>query len=102
MMMSFRELITPLLCASALVAASPGPARADEGERIFQDTCGSCHDAKTRPLQAVRLTGEKWKEAIDKMEGLGAEIPSGKKLKALLDYLVRTHGPESPAPAEKS
>lgn len=49
----------------------------------------------------VHLTREKWKEAVDRMEGMGTEVPGGKKLSALLDYLERTHGPAGAAPAEK-
>ncbi len=93
--MTHVRKLAPLLTAAALVAA-PLAARADEGEKIFKDSCTSCHDAKTRPLDAVRMTREKWKDAIERMEGQGATIPSGKKLSDLLDYLVRTHGPDVP------
>lgn len=41
------------------------------------------------------------KDAVERMEGLGADVPSGKKRDALLDYLVRTHGPDSPPPEGK-
>jgi cytochrome c5 len=95
-----RRLLT-LLCA-ALTFALPAIANAvEEGEKVFQDTCTSCHDAKTRPLDQVRLTREQWKDAIERMEGQGAQIPSGKKLSALLDWLERTHGPQGAAPADK-
>ncbi len=50
---------------------------------------------------AASSPSDKWKEAIDRMEGVGTEVPGGKKLAALLDYLERTHGPDSPAPAKK-
>jgi cytochrome c5 len=90
--------LAPLLAAT-VVAAAPFAANADEGEKIFKDSCTSCHDAKTRPLDAVRMDREKWKEAVERMEGQGATIPSGKKLSDLLDYLVRTHGPDVPVKA---
>ncbi len=95
-MTSVRKLV-PLLAATVLLAAPRLTVRADEGEKIFKETCSSCHDAKTRPLDGVRMTREKWKETVERMQGLGADIPSGKKLSDLLDYLARTHGPESPA-----
>ncbi len=91
----------PLFVAAVLLAAPRLSVRADEGEKLFKETCGGCHDAKTRPLDAVRMTREKWKEAVERMAGLGADIPSGKNLSDLLDYLARTHGPESPAKGEK-
>jgi cytochrome c5 len=86
---------------AALLAVLPGPTgAADEGEKVYQESCTSCHDAKTRPLDAVRLTRAQWKDAIERMEGQGAQLPSGKKLQALLDWLEKTHGPQS-APADK-
>ncbi len=98
-MASFRKL-APLLAALTFVAA-PLVSRADEGEKLFTQSCSGCHNAKTRPLDKTRMTREKWKETVERMEGLGAEIPSGKKLSDLLDYLARTHGPESAAPEGK-
>lgn len=98
---SFRKLVAPLALTTTLLAAPRLHARADEGEKLLQESCGACHDAKTRPLGSYRMTREKWKEAIDRMEGLGSEPPSGKKLNDLLDYLARTHGPESPPPEGK-
>ena len=98
-----RKRLLPLLCAAVgLASAAPGVAKgADEGEKVYQQVCTTCHDAKTRPLDDVRMTREKWKEAIERMEGQGAEIPSGKKLAALLDWLERTHGPQGAPPADK-
>ena len=91
-----------LLATLAILAAPLAPGRAeDEGEAIYRASCTSCHDAKTRPLDAVRLTRAKWKDQIERMEGQGADVPTGKKLEALLDWLVRTHGPDSPPPPAK-
>jgi cytochrome c5 len=95
---SFRKLVPPLLHVG-LVLAMPVAVAADEGEKVYKDVCTQCHDAKTRPLDGMHLTREKWKEAIEKMEGMGTDVPSGKKLDELLDFLVRTRGPESGAPA---
>lgn len=94
----FQMKLAVALCAAAVL--SPLASRADEGEEIFQETCSACHDAKTRPLDKVRLSRQKWKETLDKMEGLGADIPGGKKREALLDYLERTHGAEGTAPVD--
>lgn len=96
-----RKRLLPLACAALLLAASGAARAADEGEKVYQESCTSCHDAKTRPLDNVRLSRAQWKDAIERMEGQGAQIPSGKKLGALLDWLEKTHGPQSPAPADK-
>lgn len=102
-MRPFRIIQAGLAAACAVVALSaPAPARGgDEGEKLFQDVCSACHDAKTRPLDAVRLTRKEWQETIERMEGLGADIPGGKKRQALLDYLERTHGADAAAPLKK-
>lgn len=84
--------LLPLACAAALFVLPAVAVAADEGEKVYQETCTSCHDAKTRPLDQIRLTRDQWKDAIERMEGQGAQIPSGKKLAALLDWLERTHG----------
>ena len=91
----------PILAVAATLVAPGYAARADEGEKLVQESCGKCHNAKTRPLSGYHLTREKWKDAIERMEGMGADVPSGKKLDVVLDYLVRTHGPEGAAPDQK-
>jgi mono/diheme cytochrome c family protein len=88
---------TLALATAALFAAGAARADGDPGEAVFKESCSGCHGPKSKPLDAVRLTREKWKDQVERMEGLGAEIPSGKKLEALLDWLAKTHGP---APAQ--
>jgi cytochrome c5 len=97
-MRSSGPLVATLLL---FVAATPAAGRAaddDEGARVYREACTSCHDAKTRPLDALRLSRAQWKASVDRMEGLGTDVPTGKKLSALLDYLERTRGPAT-APA---
>jgi mono/diheme cytochrome c family protein len=65
---------------------------ADDGQKIFTEACGGCHSAKMRPLDNLHLTKELWKDTIERMIDLGAEVPKG-KMSELLDYLFRTHGP---------
>ncbi len=72
---------------------------ADDGARTFKEVCSSCHTAKVRPLNNKHLTREQWKQAIDKMVELGAEVPKG-KIPDLLDYLVHTQGPAGPTSGE--
>jgi cytochrome c1 len=69
---------------------------ADDGAKIYAESCSPCHSAKIRPLDNTRLTKEQWKEAVDRMIDQGAEVPRGKK-QELLEYLVSTHGPASVA-----
>ena len=94
-----KRLLT-LACAALALAAPAASLAADEGEAAYKETCTQCHDANTRPLDDVRMSRKEWKDTVERMEGLGAQIPSGKKLSALLDWLERTHGPAAPkAPA---
>jgi mono/diheme cytochrome c family protein len=102
-MRSFHGKGRSLLLGAALALAAPGASRAaDEGEKVYQETCTNCHGPSTRPLDDVRMTRAEWKDAIERMEGQGAQIPSGKKLAAILDWLERTHGPASPAPQKSA
>lgn len=94
-MIPLHKLAPPLAGIVLLAAPSPS-AGADEGEKLFVESCSSCHNAKTRPLEAKRLSREAWSKAIEHMEEMGAEVPGGEKRSRLLDYLVRTHGPDSP------
>src|SRR6266496_597054 len=96
-MTSISKLVPLLVATTVLVAAPPLAASADEGEKIFTESCTGCHNAKTRPLDATRLTREKWSKSIERMEAMGTDVPGGKKRSELLDWLVRTHGPDSPA-----
>jgi len=66
---------------------------ASDGAAIFGEACTGCHNASSRPLDNVHLTKAQWKETVEQMASLGAEVPSGKKLELLFDYLVSTYGP---------
>lgn len=96
-----RGRLFPALVVAALALARGAAADDEEGARVYRDSCSSCHDAKTRPLDALRKTRAQWKEAVERMESLGNDVPTGKKLSLLLDYLEHTHGPTTPAPADK-
>jgi hypothetical protein len=65
---------------------------ADVGAKVYADACTPCHTEKMRPLDKTHMTREQWKESIDLMIAHGVEVPKG-KIPALLDYLIRTHGP---------
>jgi mono/diheme cytochrome c family protein len=70
---------------------------ANNGASIFDDSCSGCHNASSRPLDKIHLTKEQWKETVERMVSMGADIPSGKKLELLLDYLVSKYGPTGTA-----
>lgn len=97
-----RKRLLPLAFAAVALAAPAASRGAEEGEAVYKETCTQCHDAGTRPLDKVGMSRKEWKDAVERMEGLGAQIPSGKKLSALLDWLERTHGPGGAAPAENA
>lgn len=82
--------------SAASAAAGGSPTASDPGAAIYQDFCTSCHSAKTRPLDDVRLTREQWKASIEKMIAMGTAL-SDDEVPVLLDYLVRTHGPTTAA-----
>lgn len=69
---------------------------ADDGAKTYSKSCSPCHSAKIRPLDTTRLTKEQWKESVDRMIDMGAEVPKG-NMAELLDYLVLTHGPTGTA-----
>jgi mono/diheme cytochrome c family protein len=92
-MQSFRSAFVLSLAAFALAAPRLALAQ-DAGAKAFQEACSGCHTAKIRPLDKKRMTEDEWKKAIEKMGTLGAEIPKD-KVPQILDYLARTHGPDS-------
>jgi hypothetical protein len=99
--MTIRRPLGFLLAATLVLAAPRGAVAEEEGEKVFVSTCLQCHGPSSRPLDAIRLDRKKWESEIERMEGLGADIPTGKKREVLVDWLVRTHGPDSP-PAGKA
>jgi len=72
---------------------------ADDGAKVFTESCAPCHTPKMRSLDNTHMTRDQWKDTVDRMLDQGAEVPKG-KIPALLDYLVSTHGPVGAAPAE--
>lgn len=71
---------------------------ADDGPKIFEDNCSTCHTPKKKPLDKKQMTREKWKEAIDLMiEKDKLDEPLSKPNYAtLLDWFATTHGPADP------
>lgn len=93
----------PLLLIVLVASASPAPAAEDKavdpGAKVYEEACLGCHKGK-ESLDHVRLTRDKWKEAVERMmdSSFLDPVPSKDKLKILLDFLARTKGPvEAPS-----
>jgi len=98
--MRLSRMLSVLITWMLLGAGAAGIAvAADDGARIYAESCSGCHTPKVRPLDNLHLTREQWKTEVDRMIDQGAEVPK-KKMADLLDYLVDTHGPAGTAPAE--
>ena len=67
-------------------------AAGDEGKKILEASCGSCHDLD---LVSKRTgTPSEWQEIVDRMNGRGAGV-SDKDLPTLVQYLVKTYPPKN-------
>jgi len=64
----------------------PGPMQAK-----IKATCTQCHNSSR--ITEQHLTKQEWSAELDKMAGLGAEIPDADR-PALLSYLSKNFGPE--------
>ena len=90
------------------ILASTSPAFAaedkavDPGAKVFQDSCLDCHKG-SQSIEQVRLTRDKWKEAVDRMieSSFLDPVPSKDKQRLLLDYLAKTRGPTDIPEASK-
>ncbi|MCX7173566.1 MAG: hypothetical protein NT159_06530 [Proteobacteria bacterium] len=69
---------------------------ADDGAKIFEAECSVCHNPKKKPLDKLKMSRAKWKEAIDEMiekDKLDDPLPSKERISQLLDWLAATYGP---------
>jgi mono/diheme cytochrome c family protein len=87
-----------LMFGTFAAAGAPRSFAADDTAKIFTDTCVGCHnvEAMKDKLKGKQLTRTEWIETIERMKGLGAEVPR-KKQDALIDYLLQTFGAGSGA-----
>ncbi|MBI1740981.1 MAG: hypothetical protein HY233_08035 [Acidobacteriales bacterium] len=58
--------------------------------------CTQCHNASR--IADQHLTRREWSDKLDKMAGLGADVPDSERT-AFLNYLTRNFGPEKSAKA---
>ncbi len=90
-----------IMAAAAVIAlgANLPAAAADEGAKLFENTCLGCHGPTGLTLEDHHLTRAEWKEAVDRMAEMNRLDPPLKKdqYEKLLDWLVSTHGPAQPS-----
>ncbi|WP_243286351.1 hypothetical protein [Geothrix terrae] len=99
---SLLPLISVAFLATAAPAFTAEDKTADPGAQVFQGSCLTCHKGN-QSLDQVRLTRDKWKEAVDRMADSGFldPVPSKEKVNLLLDYLAKEKGPVDPGNASK-
>ena len=89
----FALLFAGTLLATAVVAAQDS----DKGEGIQNNACLSCHDL--RPIQTAAYDKDQWSQVLDSMAQKGADVKDADR-PALLDYLVKNHGPLPDGPGK--
>jgi hypothetical protein len=99
----FLQLLFMVFLASASAAFAADEKAVEPGAKIFEETCLTCHKGK-ETLDQVRLSRDKWKEAVERMidSSFLDPVPSKDKLKILLDYLAKTKGPAEATGASKN
>jgi len=60
-------------------------------EAKIKAACTQCHNAAR--ITEQHMSRKEWSDQLDKMVGLGAEVPDAER-PAFLDYLTKNFGPE--------
>ena len=81
-----RLILAVMLSTPGACAQKPAPTRVREDTTTFQAVCGACHP--TTLASGIRSESE-WKETIDQMVSLGAEVTE-ELFERVLRYLLRT------------
>lgn len=68
-----------------------------EARKAILNNCTACHGID--PFGTKRLDRAGWQSLIDSMKAKGAEVQD-KDIPVLLDYLVKTFGPDVPLPGD--
>ena len=90
--MRSRYWLAVLLAAPLVV--SRGRCGQPQPPAVFNKVCGACHPLET--VTSQRRTRPQWQESIDQMIARGAK-GTPEEFAAVLDYLVRNHGPAAAA-----
>lgn len=70
----------------------PGPMQAK-----VKAACTQCHNASR--ITDQHFSRKEWSDQIEKMVGLGAEVPDAERA-AFLDYLTKNFGPQKAAKSQ--
>lgn len=86
-------LVAPAGAQPAVAAASPAAEGANggatAGKQVFQDVCGSCHDAALSTDQ--KKNREDWQVTVSRMVSNGAGL-SDDQVAQVVDYLAQNYG----------
>jgi hypothetical protein len=78
--------------ATAALAVAQDDQQPEKGEQILNGSCNTaCHDL--RPIQVQAMSKNDWTKMVDRMIQTGAKFETGADIPALVDYLVKNHGP---------
>ena len=75
----------------AFVAAQTKPLPPGPMQAKVKAACTNCHNASR--ITSQHKTRQQWSDQLDKMIGLGAEVPDSERA-AFLSYLTKNFGPE--------
>jgi glyoxylase-like metal-dependent hydrolase (beta-lactamase superfamily II) len=78
--------LAAIVSAKPVVADAPNP-----GKQLLDNVCTSCHNLNR--VTTKKLTQLDWQAVLDRMKGRGA-IFSDDEGASLLEYLVKTYGPQ--------
>ena len=99
---AFLPVVLALACVSSALAGTEEKAL-EQGAKVYVSACLECHKGDKQPIEHLRMSRGKWKEAIDRMidSSFLEQMPSKANLGLLLDYLEKTHGPDAPPASAK-
>jgi cytochrome c5 len=83
---------------ATLSMAVPQELPEDEGKKLLEERCVSCHSLK--PVVSLKQSQGAWKELVVKMVGYGAQLDD-KEVDVATEYLTKHFGPEGSAAAAK-
>jgi len=81
-----------------VAAVTSGAQDTDPGETIMNAACQSCHNVRVIQVQAMDVDG--WTKRVSQEIEKGAKV-SKEDVPALVNYLVRTHGPLPDGPGKE-
>ncbi len=82
---------SPVFVPATPAAAAPSPPRAGDAQAkaLFENACGSCHDAGV--VAQMHQTSAQWANTVDVMVSRGAPLDP-KEAAEISDYLAKHYG----------